>query len=160
MLKKIKRIGLVLTISGGAVIGYHFISSLIRRWKISDLLAKSKNIDYSTAVKWINHKQSGVNLEEFFKEKGYKSIALYDMNEMSLCLCRELEGSGIEVRYGIVHCGTHVHTDLPIYSLDEEFPEADVIVVMNPYHFESIRKDIRGKGKFDIVSIEDVVYEI
>lgn len=160
MKNKIKNVSLLLFLLGILLFVWRFIKSLLSKWKSSDNLAKSKNIDYSTAIKWITHKQNGVSLEEYFKDKGYNNIALYDMNDMSLCLCKELEGTEIKVAYAVVHGGTHVSSNLPIYSLDEDFPQVDVMVVMNPYNFETIRNDIQGKIAFDLVSIEDIVYQL
>lgn len=109
---------------------------------------------------WLKYKQENINLKEYFEDRKLYNIALYGMNNMSLRLCQELKDTGINIKYGIVHGGTHINTDLKIYSLDEKFPNVDAIIVMCPYDYENINKQLHKKINCKIISIEDVVFKL
>ncbi len=50
---------------------------------------------------WVRVKQEGKNLSSYFEENGYHKIAVYGMSYAGETLVNELEGTNIEVAYGI-----------------------------------------------------------
>ena len=56
---------------------------------------------YLMMNEWMQLKQKGRNLSEFFKERGYKNIAIYGMHHTGVTLQNELDGTGINICYGI-----------------------------------------------------------
>ena len=48
--------------------------------------------------------------------------------------------------------------EVPIVSIDDEFPKVDAIVVTVLSDYGTIRNELRKKCDFDIVSINDVIF--
>ena len=113
---------------------------------------------YNLLVEWLNLKQQGVNLKEYFENNGYKTVAVYGMKELGERLVDELNSTGIEVRYVVDRNKDSVVTYLPKYTPDEELPEVDVMVVTAVYYYGEIAKEMEEKVTFHVVSLEDVVY--
>ena len=107
---------------------------------------------------WVDVKQKGINLSKFFEENGYKKIAIYGMATVGETFFNELTGTGIEVVYGIDRNKTGVAAGVPMYSPDDELPDADVIVVSAISYFDEIATMLEEKTDCPVISLEDVVY--
>lgn len=110
---------------------------------------------------WLQAKNEGQSIEEYFLSSGYRRIAIYGMGDLANRLVEELADSKIQIDYGIdqdVSCAiARVKT---IYSPQEELPDTDAVIV-TPYDaFESIRVCLEEKVKCPILSIEEVVWSI
>lgn len=114
---------------------------------------------YLVLLQWIRVHQEGRTLVDYFKKKKYHSVAIYGMKELGEALLEELEGSDIEVKYGIDRNADSLYVGVDTYRPDEELEDVDVIVVTAVHFFEDIEEQMREKIKGDIVSIEDVVWE-
>lgn len=62
--------------------------------------------------------------------------------------------------YAIDAKGEELNSNIEVYTLDDEIPEADVIVVTATFDYEDIRKKLEEKVACEIISIDDVVYEV
>ncbi|MBQ9700151.1 MAG: hypothetical protein IJV71_05955 [Lachnospiraceae bacterium] len=113
---------------------------------------------YNLLVQWLELKQQGTSLKEYFEFNGYQSVAVYGMKELGERLVEELKDTGIEVKYVIDRNKDIVVTDLPKYTPDEDLPEVDVMVVTAVYYYGDIAEEMEEKVSFPIVSLEDVVY--
>lgn len=107
--------------------------------------------------KWLCLKESGKTLWSYFSNKKYKHIAIYGLGMAGNHLLADLENSSIEIVYGIDKLGNQLRQNFPIYTMDAELPEADVIVVSVIYDFDSIYKSLKGKFSGPIVSLEEIV---
>ncbi len=52
---------------------------------------------YLMMNEWMQLRQKGRNLSEYFKERGYKNIAVYGMHHTGITLQNELDGTGINI---------------------------------------------------------------
>lgn len=108
---------------------------------------------------WMERKQKGESLADYFRKKGYKKVAIYGMHYLGESLFSELEGSDIEVVYAIDQHPELRYTELPLYKPEDDIPKADVIVVTAFFFFEEIEEILADKVNCPIVSIEDIIYE-
>ncbi len=113
---------------------------------------------YNLLNQWLCIKQENKSLEKYFMDNSYKTIAIYGMGEMGNRLYEDLKQTNIEVKYAIDKDGGFGEID--IFDMEDEFPEVDAIVVTAIFDFETIEENLREKVNYDIVSLEDVVYEI
>ena len=67
--------------------------------------------------------------------------------------------SEIEVLYAIDK-RIKIHPTLRIYSLEDELPEVDVIVVSVNYTFEEVRQMLEKKANAMVISIDEVIFSI
>ena len=70
--------------------------------------------------RWVEVKQDGKNLINYFHEKGYTSIAIYGMSYAGERLLYELKGSDIEVKCGIDQKADEIYTEVDMITPDEE----------------------------------------
>ncbi len=110
---------------------------------------------------WLELKNTKKNSAVYFEEMGYRRVAIYGMAEIANRLIEDLEKSNIEIVYGIdrdISCSISKIGE--VYSLEDDLPEADVIVVTPCYAFQSIYKELKTKVSFPIISIEDVIWSV
>ena len=91
----------------------------------------------------------------------YKKIAIYGMGEFANRLMEELKNSDVEVVYGIdkdvCNSTSRVRN---VYSLNDDLPQVDAIVVTPFYDMKSIKCDLKKKVDCPIVSLEEVIWSI
>lgn len=123
-----------------------------------DGLEKSQEF-YFILLQWIKIHQEGRTLVDYFKKNNYKTVAVYGMKELGEALLEELDGSDIEVKYGIDRNAENIYAGIDIYTPDEKLDDVDVVVVTAVHYFDEIELDMQTKVKGKIVSLEDVVWE-
>ncbi len=154
-------ISMVIGVVVGAVIG------VILKTKQADKAIEQKieKVDkfksyYYLLNQWMTYKQNGVSLEHYFIDNNYKTIAIYGMGELGNRLYEELRGSSIEIKYAIDKETASTSSELKVYPLDSNIEHVDVIVVTAIFAFEEIKNAIQEKVDYNMVSLEDVIYEI
>lgn len=110
---------------------------------------------------WLMMRNEGKRLANYFEEMGYQNIAVYGLGDIANRLAEELEGSDIRIEYGVDQNLSNVKTIIETtYSMQEELPKVDVVVV-TPFHtYGSIEKVLKKKVDCPIISIEDVVWSV
>ena len=109
---------------------------------------------------WVKVKQEGKNLAEYFKENGYKMIAIYGMSYAGERLCEELKGSTIDIKYAIDKNASSLYSDVEILTPEDALEEVDAIVVTPIFFMDEIEDMLSQKVDCPIVSLEDILYEI
>jgi hypothetical protein len=116
---------------------------------------------YQLLNHWLEAKHYGHNVAEYFHLYGYKNISIYGLGDMAERLMEDLSGSDIKIVYGVDRdLACSLSMDLDTYSLEEEWPRADVMVVTPITSFEQINELVKGKARFPIISLEEVVWSI
>lgn len=108
---------------------------------------------------WVQVKQEGKNLSDYFEKKGYKKIAIYGMSYVGETLLNELKGSEIEVVYAIDKNSNQISADVSIVSVDDYLEEVDAIVVTAISFFDEIEETLSTKLHCPILSLEDIIYD-
>lgn len=156
-----KVLNLVLTTIIGIGVGAAFMAKISNtvinenRNKINKFRAY-----YEMLNEWLLLKLNDEKIETYFLNKGYKKIAIYGMGEIGNRLLEDLNGSDIKVVYGIDKDVSGVISKIEVFQPDEDFPEADVIVVSAVFDYNEIKKDLSSKCNIHIISLEDVIYRI
>lgn len=110
--------------------------------------------------RWVEVKQEGKNLSEYFKKEGYQTVAIYGMHYAGERLFEELRNTEIEVKYGIDKKAEELYTELDIYEPSADLEEVDVVVVTPIFFFSDIAKELEEKFDCPIISLEDILYDI
>lgn len=120
-------------------------------------LRKSQEF-YSVMYKWLKLKNNGYNIESYFKEHGFRSVAIYGMRELGELLYDELQGiEDVRVECCIDRDMEGSYKGTPIVKPDAKC-DADVIVVTAIHYFNDIENDLIKRVNGKVVSIEDVLY--
>lgn len=149
----------------GAIAGATAGAIVVKKLSDREINHKTTKVDkfkgyYNMLNQWLCIKQEGKSLDVYFKENGYKTVAIYGMGEMGNRLYDELKNTEIEVKYAIDKNAACTYSELQVLELEDELPEADVIVVTATFAFEEIEEELSGKVTMPIVSLENVVYEV
>lgn len=143
----------------GTAVGaaYEFVKEEKRLDKME---SKSNKFEffYKLLITWVEMKQEGKSLVEYFEYNNIKSIAVYGMRELGERLVKELEGSDIEIKYIIDQNAGKIDTKYPKCTPDSELEPVDAIVVTAIYYFQDIEEKLSKKVDYQIISLEDVVY--
>ncbi len=109
---------------------------------------------------WVKIKQEGKNLSSYFESNGYKKIAIYGMSYAGETLVAELEGSSVQIAYGIDRNANSICADFAILSVEDELEEVDAIVVTAITFFDEIADMLSEKVECPVISLEDVLYSV
>ncbi|MDE7272035.1 MAG: hypothetical protein K2N95_03095 [Lachnospiraceae bacterium] len=109
---------------------------------------------------WVKVKQEGKNLSDYFEKNGYKKIAIYGMSYAGVTLFEELKGTKTKVAYGIDINADNIYSDLDIFSVEDDLPGVDAIVVTAITFFDEIEEQLSKKRDCPILSLEDILYDI
>ncbi len=110
---------------------------------------------------WLEIRQHGKSVGDYCKENGYNSVAIYGMHYLGESLCKDLEGTGIEIKYAIDrNANGDNESGIKVYTPEEELQKVDVVIVTAFYFFDEIRDNLCGKIDCPIISLEDLLYEL
>lgn len=114
---------------------------------------------YELYNQWLKLKNDGYRLETFFSQNGYKKIAIYGMGEIANRLIEELEDSSVDILYGIDKNMSQAFAEIDIIGMDEcdRFDDVDCIVVTPVHVYEKIKKELEGKTKAMLHSVEEIL---
>lgn len=127
---------------------------------------KSEKVDkfkgyYNMLNQWLMLKQEGKSLEKYFVDNGYKTVAIYGMGEMGNRLYDELKNcTEVEIKYAVDQNAASTYAEIEVIDKDDDYAEADVMVVTATFAFDEISEELSAKIDFPIVSLEDVVFEV
>lgn len=108
---------------------------------------------------WVKVKQGGRDLATYFKEHGYKKIAIYGMSYAGETLISELIDSEIEIAYGIDQ-KEGIYSYIDVFSVNHVLPEVDAIVVTAITFFDEIKRKLEDKVTCPIISLADIISEV
>ena len=115
---------------------------------------------YIMMDRWVEVKQKGKNLADFFRNEGYQKIAIYGMSYAGNRLVKELAGTGIEIKYGIDKDADNICSDVKIYKPQDIMEDVDVVVVTPIFFFNEIAEELEKKYSCQIISLEDIINEV
>ncbi|HBI61851.1 MAG TPA: hypothetical protein DDY31_11685 [Lachnospiraceae bacterium] len=153
------RAGMTLLLGTGAGMA---VMGAISRKTVNE---KKEKIDkfktyYNILNQWMIIKQEGKTIEEYFHINNIKTIAIYGMGEMGYRLYDDLKAGDIEVKYAIDKNVENIYGKLDIFDVDDNLPSVDAIVVTAVFAFDEIKEKLESVTDYDVVSLQDVIYEI
>lgn len=122
-------------------------------------MARTK-ANYDVLKQWFLLKKKNKTVLSYFEKNGYARIAVYGLSDLGKYLVEELAESSVKVVYGIDRRAKKMTAEFPIFTIEDMFPEVDVIIVTAVYFFDEIDIQLRNKLNCPIVSLEDVLYTI
>ena len=133
-------------------------ANLHRRKESGESIVNRRNACFTRLFdKWLRIKEEGKHLNSYFREKGYRNIAIYGIGMTGKHLLADLKETEIQVVYGIDRQGKQLNYPFPIYTIEEQIPEADVVVVTVTYEFDSIYQELKTRFGGYIASLEEIV---
>ena len=115
---------------------------------------------YRLLIHWLEIKQEGRSLVEYFEKNGYKRIAIYGMKELGERLFDEVADSSVEVIYCIDKNPEELYCEVPLFKPKEELEKVDIIVVTAVAAYEEILKSFHPNFDCPITNLEDIVFGV
>ena len=156
-----KSILAIMAAVAGAVIGAGAMGSKI----VKEIEEKQKLSDkhlrlFKMMNQWVQIKQEGKSLADYFRENGYKTIAIYGMHYAGERLVDELKGTEIRVACGIDRNAYPIYSEIDIITKEDRIPDVDAVVVTAITFFDVIEEELSQIVDCPIVSLEDILYEV
>ena len=106
--------------------------------------------------------QEEIKLSHLCSSRGYTKLAIYGWNEISNCLLYDIESSGLSFMYLIERDEKNKGSGYPVYTLKEctKLNAPDAIIVCVTYEYDKIVNDLKRIFGCDVMSFEDLIYEI
>lgn len=149
----------------GVFVGMSIATIFVYRMQLKALeKANTKTLKfkqyYNTLNQWLNNKEENKNAADFFKNKGYKTVAIYGMGELGTRLYNELKGKEkeVKVKYVIDQSIDYLNHELKVVSPEDVLEEVDIIVVTPTFAYEEIKNKLKTKNNCPIISIDEVLY--
>lgn len=111
--------------------------------------------------RWMIARNEKKQIADFFHEEHISKIAVYGMGELANRLFEELEGSDIQILYGIdrdICCTNSRIAD--VYYPDDVLPEVDAIVITPFLSADGIKKDLIKKCSCKLLSLDNIIYTL
>lgn len=118
---------------------------------------------YELLNKWIAIKNRGGAIDEYLIKQGWKKISIYGYGEIGKRLYEEIEQSDLISVVSIIdnsYKNNDIFSDINIYSLSDNLPATDVIIITPIFAIEKIKKDLIKKGVNCCISIEEIFNKI
>lgn len=114
---------------------------------------------YHLLVQWMRNKHYGWRISDYFEKNEYKKVAIYGMGEIGDLLYEDLKEAGIRVDYSIDQAGGSHFRELHGYTLEDDLPEVDVIIITPIFALDAITNKLKKVTNAKLVSIKDVIYD-
>ena len=114
---------------------------------------------YDILLGWLEIKQSGKSLVDYFIKNQYQNIVIYGMGELGVKLYNELKDTEVTIVCAIDKGGAYENIDIEVKEVGELISGVDVIVVTPAFAFDDIEKELEEYMACPIISIEDVIMD-
>lgn len=118
---------------------------------------------YNVLNQWLYLKHNNKNLSEYFEKMEYRRIGIYGLGELGNRLIDELRDTKTEVVYGVDKNINNVFCPVSTFVLEELSnveEDIDAMVVTPIFAYEEVLSALKDKVDCDIVSLEDVVFDL
>lgn len=108
--------------------------------------------------KWLKFELAGNTIAQYLKDKLFDTVAIYGLGMLGTSLVTELVNNGVEIKYGIdqdIYKGRQFN--FPVYTLEDELPEVQVIIVTTTNIFFQVSKKLEKQSEAKIISIRTIV---
>lgn len=160
-MRKVKKYFLALAGEGLVTLAIGFIAGLrySSHETVNASMSSNKYLElFKIAIKWIKEPEQ---MEKFIDKNKDKTVGIYGMSYLGDCLQKAFGKKGANKIYGIDRNAAGIYNpDIMIYTMENELPHTDIIVVTAVASYEQIEHDLKTKigTNVDIISLEDIFY--
>ena len=117
-----------------------------------------RSLLYKCMNQFLVLKQKGIDISNFFSDRGIYTIAIYGVHYLGQRLRDELDESKVKVKYAIDKKTEVEDWQIPIFHPDENLPEVDAIIITPVFDFLEIKQKLSVKMECPIISIEALLF--
>lgn len=135
------------------IINYHRENEI----KYEDNLRRKASF-YSLLSRWMEMKLAGQSAAERLLQMGYRSVAIYGAGKHGKFLYEDIKNSEVEVRYFIdKNKNSMPESGLTVYTMEEEFPTVDVIIITPYLEQQTIIRELKQKGDYILLPLDRLI---
>lgn len=108
---------------------------------------------------WLILKGKNMSLADLLKKYHVNEAAVYGMGIFGRHVIRELEGSGIIVRYGIDQKNMEAYKDIDVYTPDAPLKKVDAVINTVVWDHREIEQLLGEKMRCPVFNLEDLVFD-
>ena len=108
--------------------------------------------------KWMLLKERNIQVSEYFVKKGIQTVGIYGLGNIGKHLLEELKHTQVEVIYAIDQNKGSFSVGIPVYSIENELPEVDMIV-MTMVESNYLEWILKSKLNCNIITINQLLDE-
>lgn len=145
-------------LSGVGLVRYFAKKTSLQQEEWFERELKGMQRKYEIMKKW--HMLHGKSISTFFYNNQYHHIAVYGIGELGTVLIDEVNNfaGDLHICYGIdANKSGSRYKNIPIYGLNSDLPEADVIVITPVLDCDTIKQRINEKTNIPIVTLDEVL---
>ena len=116
-----------------------------------------KNSFYQLMRNWMQLNLNGGSIEEQLMKLGCFSVAIYGVGNHGRMLYEDLRDTQISVKYFIDKQKKEGLGEVPVYSLEEELPDADAVIITPYLEFASIQQVLQDKIRSRMIPLNALV---
>lgn len=117
-------------------------------------------IKYNIINNWFKLKERDLSVAQYLYGEGYRNIAIYGLGVMGKHLISDISKSMLKVLYGIDQKADTMEFDFAVYTLKDDLPKADVIVVALAAHCDEVISSIQNKVNIPVISLEELLCRV
>lgn len=157
-----ENIRILCSFASGILIGVYFGKTISKEAFQKEKIGKEKFKNYYYMTNhWLDLKQNNISVVDYFINNNINTVAIYGMGEMGKRLIKELKNSNIKVKYVVdKNKNLDIDDDITLITKDDMFKQVDAIIVTATFAFDDIRKELKEKVSFPVISLEDIIYDI
>lgn len=109
--------------------------------------------------RWLSIRQQGQSLADALRKRGFSKVAIYGMGILGKHLLTELQGTELEVMYGVDR-NQKRQQEIPCFAPEDTLPEADVLIVTLDREYGRIYETLRESFTGEILSLKELLEEL
>ena len=116
---------------------------------------------YFFLLKWIQMQDKTKSIQKFFEKNNIRTISIYGFGMHGHLFYQLMKNTDVEVKYAIDRQskGMDGREDIPVFSLQDELPSCDAIVISLINDYVKIADELEGKTTASLISLYEVIAE-
>lgn len=116
--------------------------------------------DTEVLKEWLAIKSVPKALGDYLRDKGTYHVAIYGYVRLGTVLQRELLNDGIDVDYVIDRMGTMLECPYTVYTIEDDLPQTDAIIVVPPGLCDVVKPTLAQKVDAAIFDLSRMIGEV
>lgn len=109
--------------------------------------------------KWLTLIETKDSISQVLHRKNINCVAIYGMGMFGRHLVDDLKKGNIHIEYIIDQQHENIVSEFPMYSLQDEIPPVELVIIAVGYDVISIKEKLVKKGFNNIISLEELIDE-
>lgn len=119
-------------------------------------LDKYRKISY-LYNQWLILKEEKRVIADYLRQSSFFRVAIYGITPIAMRLYKELSTNEIEVDYFIDRNAPYLKNEKEIYSLNDELPKVDLVIISLVEYENEIKKDIQRKMQANVMTVMELI---